>query len=261
MFSTSVRWTGSLRWAQYTITTDSERYLPWIFWNSDTHLKCSQFKLFLLVLKLGPSSSSNSELMSASLLCLYRRKDEGMGVGEVCRYLTDRKKNDTFQSVREADCRQKVFGSKLVNATVSLKLVLTLLLENLGYIAHEKNINLVDCDYCCCCCCLNKSQWFHFTNRDWGARCWGKSPLAQRGRGRKNSVDFPPQCRCPKRKRKLSSPHCLKNPLNWMFLPSTSCASLSIHPLDPLSLSMVFPMFTPCQLVACSASWSVAGCS
>jgi hypothetical protein len=62
---------------------------------------------------------------------------------------------------------------------------------------------------------------------------------------RKHSADFPPQ------------PVVSRNqlPSNWMPLPSTSCACLC--PSDSLLHSTFFlshPMFTSCQVVACSRS-------
>jgi len=90
-----------------------------------------------------------------------------------------------------------------------------------------------------------------FTNTDSGDRCWGLKPAK---RGRKSLSWW-----CPKRKRKKEVLlHAVSQNLsNRMSLLSTSCPSLSTCLPDFLLLSIVFfPMFTPCQLVACSEPWS-----
>ena len=79
-----------------------------------------------------------------------------------------------------------------------------------------------------------KFQLFDFTNEDSGARCWGESLLAQRGR-ESTQLTF------------LLSQHPRTNPLPPAFsrkLLQTECLSLlllvhlSVHPCDSLLLCM-----------------------
>jgi hypothetical protein len=94
------------------------------------------------------------------------------------------------------------------------------------------------------CVGFNKIS-LNFTNEDSGAKCWGK--LA-RLRQRKHPVDdLSPQLACQKE----TPSYQLKNPqTECHLLPLCVCLSVltSSHSL------WVSPMFTPCQLVACSAS-------
>jgi hypothetical protein len=104
------------------------------------------------------------------------------------------------------------------------------------------------------CCFLTKSQLLNFTNEDSGARCWGESLLAQRG---KESTQLPfllSQCLKRNYSFSMQSPKTLQTQCPFHLLP----VCLSIHPPDSLLLCMPFPpVFTPCQLVGCSASWPI----
>ena len=88
------------------------------------------------------------------------------------------------------------------------------------------------------CCFWTEFQSFNFTNEDSGARCWGESLLAQRGR---ESTQLTFLLRgCPKTKSKVLL-HTLSKPSNWMSLLSTSCASF--YPSSWLSI-----VFSLCSL-------------
>lgn len=81
---------------------------------------------------------------------------------------------------------------------------------------------------------LTKSQWFNFTNKNLGARCWGESLQAQRKRAPHGLPEAPfltvsnnkPQTKCPSH-----------------LLP----VHLSIHPPDSLTLYGLF-LPTDCWL-------------
>jgi hypothetical protein len=106
---------------------------------------------------------------------------------------------------------------------------------------------------------LTKSQTFDFTNEDRGARCWGKSLQAQRGR---KSTQLTFLLRHPKTKHSTSA--LSQNPLKpsappFYFL----CVSLSILPTSSYSLwflpvigsSMVHFLSTCCLLRLLTYDW------
>jgi hypothetical protein len=98
---------------------------------------------------------------------------------------------------------------------------------------------------------LTKSPLFNFTNEDSGARCWGESLLAQRGRENFQLTFL--LSNNPKEKESLLLCLVSKTPQTPPH-PLTSC-DLSIRPPDVLLfLCSFFPMITPCHMADCSSS-------
>jgi hypothetical protein len=104
------------------------------------------------------------------------------------------------------------------------------------------SLSLWSCHALECQMFLTKAQSFDFPNEDSGARCWGESLVAQRGRESTQVTFF--HNSCPKSK--FFSTPCQKSS-NWIVLPSIP-VNLYLPSWLPYSFSF-FPTFTLCQLV------------